>query len=80
MKEDIPGNHPSGCLPILNTHMEVVDGQIVHHHYSKPMSSLEVTNCRSALSQSSKLSILVQEGVRRIRNTSKELPWTESRD
>ena len=40
MKEDIPGNHSTKCIPILDTQMEVVDGQIVHHYYSKPMSSL----------------------------------------
>ena len=33
MKEDTPGNHSNGCLPILDTHMEVVGGQIVHHHF-----------------------------------------------
>ena len=74
MKEDIPSNHPSGCLPILDTQMEIVNGRIIHHHYSKPMSSLEITNRRSAMSKSTKLSILIQEGARRARNTSKELP------
>ena len=42
------------------------------------MSSLEVTNRRSAMSKSSKISILVQEGNRRARNTSKHLPWEET--
>ena len=79
MKEDIPGNHANGRLPILDTQMHVVDGQIVHHHYSKPMSSLEVTNARSAMSKSSKLSILTQEGIRRARNTSRSLPWEETK-
>ena len=74
MKEDIPSNHPSGCLPILDTQMEIIDGKIIHRHFSKPMSSLEVTNAISAMSQSAKISILVQEGIRRARNTSKDLP------
>ena len=73
----VPGNHPSGMLPILDTQMRVVDGQIVHHHYSKPMASLEITLGRSALSQNSKMNIIVQEGNRRLRNTSKEIPWSE---
>ena len=59
MKEDTPSNHSNGMIPILDTQMCVVDGQIVHHHFSKPMASLEVTKNRSAMSKSSKLSILV---------------------
>ena len=55
MKEDTPGNHQNGCLPILDTQMEVVDGLIVHHHFTKPMASLEITNNRSAMSKSSKI-------------------------
>ena len=74
MKEDVPGNHPKKMLPILDTQMRVVDGQIVHHHFSKLMASLEITLGRSALSQSSKLNIMVQEGKRRLKNTSKEIP------
>ena len=50
MKEDTPGNHPNKMIPILDTQMAMVDGQIVHHHYSKPMASLEVTLKRSVMS------------------------------
>ena len=80
MKEDIPANHDNGRIPILDTEMEVRNGRIIHYHYSKPMASLEVTNRRSAMSLSSKLSILVQEGIRRTRNMSKELPWEENKN
>ena len=54
MKEDIPGNYPSRCLPILDTQMDRVEGKIIHSHFSKPMSSPGVTNARSAMSQSAK--------------------------
>ena len=77
MKEDTPGYHASGLLPILDTQMGVVDGQIVHHHYAKPMASLEVVLKRSAMSMGSKLAILTQEGSRRIRNCSHSLPWEQ---
>ena len=77
MKEDVPSNHASKMLPILDTQMRMVDGQIVHHHYLKPMASLEITLGRSALSHSSKLNIIVQEGNRRLRNTSKTIPWKD---
>ena len=69
MKEDTPGNHPDGMLPILDTKMAVIGGQIVHHHYSKPMASLEITLKRSAMSTASKYNILVQEGNMRLKNS-----------
>ena len=39
LKEDTPGNHSNGMIPILDTQMALVDGLIVHHHYAKPMAS-----------------------------------------
>ena len=62
MVEDLPGNHSSGYLPILDTAMRVEEGQIRFIHYSKPMSSLEVVSSRSAISHGSKISILTLEG------------------
>ena len=53
------------------------NGTIIHHHYSKPMASVEVIMDRSAMSHSSKVSILTQEGSRRIKNCSLDLPWGE---
>ena len=78
MKEDVPSNHINICLPILDTEMIIINNQITHYHYSKPMSLLEVTNRRSAMSKSAKIFILVQEGNRRAMNTSKNLPWEET--
>ena len=77
MVEDIPGNHLSGMVPILDTTMAIVDCVIVHHHYSKPMASLELVSARSAMSMSSKISILVQEACRRVKNYSVFLPWNQ---
>merc|ERR1712240_988396 len=72
MIEDTPGNHASGFLPILDTEMK-----ILFRHYKKPMASMEVVNARSAMSQSSKISILTQEASRILRNCSPDLPWGE---
>ena len=76
MKEDVPGAHPNGRLPILDTEVQILDGKITHFHYSKPMASLEVIPKRSSMSMRSKLDILTQEANRRIRNCSPSLPWT----
>ena len=75
MVEDLPGNHTSGYLPILDTAMKVKEEQIRFIHYSKPMSSLEVVSSRSAMSYSSKISILTQEGSMRLRNCDLDTPW-----
>ena len=75
MKEDVPGNYPSGLLPILDTQVCVRNGRILFHHFSKPMASLEVVLSRSNMSMSSKLSILTQEACRRLRNFSPSIPW-----
>ena len=77
MVEDLPGNHETGYLPILDTAMKVEGGQIRFIHYSKPMSSLEVVSGRSAMSQGSKISILSQEGARRLRNCDTSTTWEE---
>ena len=55
--------------------MRYLDGKVIHHYFSKKMSSLKVVPGRSVMSMVSKLSILVQEGCRRVRNCSVELPW-----
>ena len=44
--------------------------QILHSHYSKPMSSKHVINKSSALPMSSKMNILISDLVRVMRNVS----------
>ena len=75
MKEDVVWNHQDRLLPILDTKIRIVNGQVVHHHYTKSMSSLEVVLNRSSMSLGSKMSILVQEGCRIVRNCSPDLQW-----
>ena len=77
MVEDVPGNHPNGFLPILDTQMAVIGGIFRFKHFSKPMSSLEVTLQRAVISPSAKFNILTQEGNRRLRNYDLEMPWTQ---
>ena len=75
MVENVPSNHESSWLPILDTKMAIVGGCIVHQHYSKPMASLELVLARLAMEMATKINILVQEGNRRVRNCSMQLPW-----
>ena len=77
MVADVPGNHPSGFLPILDTQMVVSVGKFLFKHFTNPVASVEVTLQRTAMSGSSKLNILTNEGSRRLRNCSLDTPWTE---
>ena len=72
MKEDVPVNHQDNLIPILDTKMGIVRGQIVHHHYSKSMASLEegcriLRNCPPDLPWDTKLAYLNKLMVRIMR-------------
>ena len=75
MEEDNPENHSDGYLPILDCKMkmEFVDGNNVirYKFYKKPMATNEVTWRRSALPIRSKIDILTNDLVRRLRNGDK---------
>ena len=75
---DFPSIHPNGRLPILDTEQWIVNvkignsfqPQICHSHYSKPIASNYVTLQYSAMPYQSKMSILVADLVRIMRNVS----------
>ena len=75
VKEDVPSNHPTGKLPILDLEVWVQGNQLVHSFYKKPVSSRRVICAKSALPTAVKRSILLEEGSRRLRNCSPNLPW-----
>ena len=77
MQEDVPSNHHSGRLPILDLEVWVHQGKIFHRFYKKSMSSRMVVQAKSAFSTQKKISILMEEGQRRLRNCSPELDWKE---
>ena len=55
------------------------DGRLVHDHYKKPCASKFVISHSSAHSRKMKMAVLVEEGLRRLRNTSRGLEWERSR-
>ena len=69
----------NGKVPVLDLEVSVEDGQVVHDHYEKPCSSKFVIPYTSAHSKKMKMAVLVKEGVRRLRNTSRGLDWERSR-
>ena len=48
MEEDVPSNHLSGKVPMLDMAMWMEGNQILFCHYSKPMATKSVIMARSA--------------------------------
>ena len=75
---DYPSNYTNGRMPVLDLEQWIeeveVEGnskyQILHSHYMKNIASQNVINKESALSMQSKISILVSDLVRVMRNVS----------
>ena len=76
---DCPSLNQDKRVPVLDLGVSVEDGQVVHDHYEKPCASKFVIPYTSAHSKKMKMAVLVEEGVRRLRNTSRGLDWARSR-
>ena len=76
---DCPSLNQDGRVPILDLGVSVENGQLVHDFYEKPCSSKFVIPHTSAHSKKMKMAVLVEEGVRRLRNASRGLEWERSR-
>ena len=75
---DYPSNHMNGRMPVLDLEQWIeeveVEGtskyQILHSHYMKNIASQNIVHKESALSMQTKISILVSDLVRVMRNVS----------
>ena len=72
MEEDTPSQHQTKRLPILDLEVWVQEGQVKHQFFRKSVSTRKMVMARSAFSNAKKRSILVAEGLRRLRNCSPE--------
>ena len=71
---DIPSNHSDGFLPVLDVKVQLSEcGNIIYQFFEKPTKHPKVILADSALSWQQKRTILTQEALRRLRNTSVEL-------
>ena len=76
---DCPSSNDSGKVPVLDLNVYIRGDQIVHEFYEKPCASKMVIPYSSAHSKKMKMAVLVEEGLRRLRNTSRGLEQEESR-
>jgi hypothetical protein len=77
---DVPSNHPNRRMPMLDLQVGLQDGEIVFEFYGKVVNTPYCIPARSAHSWKTKRSSLVQEGVRRLLNTSRNSPVERRRD
>ena len=73
---DCPSNHREGMMPVLDFQMCVgEDGHIKYVFYQKPCASRLAIPASSAHSKQQKLAVMVEEGLRRLRNHSRWMDW-----
>ena len=75
---DCPSYHndEGGFMPILDLQVKVINNKCIHKFYKKKVSNPLLLLESSAMPMKIKRNCMVQEGIRRLRNTSRELPWT----
>jgi hypothetical protein len=77
---DVPSNHDDGMMPMLDTQVCVRNNQVMFEFYEKAVNTPYCIPERSAHSWKIKRSSLIQEGVRRMLNTSRNSSARTRRD
>ena len=72
---DCPSMHSEGFMPILDTQVKIENNKCIFKFYKKKVANPLLMLESSAMPNKIKRNALVQEGIRRLRNTSRELPW-----
>ena len=76
LEYDCASLHDDKKMPILDLKVWVNEtNHIMHEFYAKDVSSKSVTHHDSALPDDVKMTVLTQEGLRRLLNCSRTLPW-----
>ena len=71
---DVPSNHYDGLLPVLDLKVKLTEENIIHYEfYEKVTKNPKVLLANSAFPWHSKRNIMVNEALRRLRNTAAEL-------
>ena len=66
-------------MPVLDLKVAVRENQLIHEYCEKPCAAKMVIPYTSAHSRRMKMAVLVEEGLRRLRNYSRGLEWERSR-
>ena len=80
LEYDCPSLHDNGKMPILDLKVWVNESDIItHEFYAKAVSPKSVIHSSSTLPDNVKRTVLSQEGLRRLLNCIRELPWNVMR-
>ena len=77
---DSPSLHPSGFMPILDLQIKTENNQIIYKFYKKKVSNNLVILNKSKIPAKVKRITCIQEVIRRLRNTKRELSWSIKRE
>ena len=80
LTSDCPSLHPNGFMPLLDLQVRTVENRMQFKFYKKEVSNSLVIMKSSAMPFATKLAALSSEVLRRLRNTSRDLPWSEKAD
>ena len=64
-------------MPILDLQAKVQNNKFMYKFFKKEVSNPRVILASSAMPMKVKRNALVQEGIRRLKNTSRNIPWSE---
>ena len=68
---DVPSNHDTRKMPVLDLQVYLDEhDRVIHEFYEKPTKNSLVILASSAINWQAKRTILTQEALRRVRNTS----------
>ena len=78
---DWPSSQGEGKVPVLDLKLYVSEhGVILHEFHEKSVACKLVIPHKSAHSSQMKMAVMVEEGMRRLRNHSRGLEWQKSRE
>ena len=72
---DFSSAHPSGYMPLLDIQTRVQDGKVSYIFFKKGVSNPLLLRANSAMPLKMKRTALIQEGLRRLLRTRRQLPW-----
>ena len=73
---DYPSAHESGYMPLLDIQTNILDGKVNYKFFKKNMANPLLLRANSAMPLKMKRTALIQEALRRLLRTRRELPWS----
>ena len=76
---EVPSQPEDNILPVLDLGLKIVRNKVQHYFFKKPVSSPYSVLYNSVISARTNRDSLLQEGLRRMRNTCQEAPTEKFR-